>query len=425
MGKKSEPLWDVIVLGGGASGSLAAITAARKGARVLILEQKDKIGRKISATGNGKCNFTNEDMDLSHFRGNRELIKQVIGQFGKEDTLAFFHEIGILPKCKNGYYYPCSQTAASVVEALSMAFSELTVHVKTSAKVTGLHQDTYGFLLYTKERNTEEGYYRCRNLIIATGLLASPRLGSDGSAMNLVKGLGHRFTPVVPALCAFLAEGLDFKQAAGVRTDASVSLFIDGQPVCKDSGELQLTDYGISGIPVFQISRFASMALREKKCVTVEIDFCPLLAKDPLREELNFRIKQKDRTLQQLLNGMFPQKLIQALLKKAQLRSNLCAARMNEEQIVRLCKTLKHCIVKLTAAKGYEHAQVCAGGIKSEGIDPASLASKLVPGLYFAGEILDVDGICGGYNLQWAWSSGVVAGRSAARNTGKKTYDTD
>lgn len=409
MGNKKEPLWDIIVLGGGASGSLAAIMAARQGARVLILEQKDKIGKKILATGNGKCNFTNEDMDLSHFRGNRELLAQVMGQFGKEDTLAFFHGIGILPKCRNGYYYPNSLTAASVACALTAELGNLSVSTKTSEKVTEIERSTYGFFI-----GTQQNSYPCRRLIIAAGLLASPKLGSDGSAMELVRKLGHHFTPVVPALCAFEADGLDFKQTAGVRAEAAVTLLIDGKRVCEDTGELQLTDYGISGIPVFQISRFASMALLEKKSVTALIDFCPQLSPEQLRDELSFRVGKGTGTLQQLLNGIFPWKLITALLKKAKLPGSLKVSSMTEEQITALCSLIKGCQVRLTGSRGFEHAQVCAGGIKGEEVDPVSLASRIVPGLYFAGEILDVDGICGGYNLQWAWSSGAVAGRSAS-----------
>lgn len=409
MGKNNSTLWDVIVLGGGASGCMAAISAAENQTRVLILEHKDKIGKKILATGNGKCNFTNADIRGQYYRGNTELAMDVIARFGKEDTLAFFREIGVYPFCKNGYYYPYSQTAASVVEALSGELDRRGVRVECSVTISAIEHTKYGFCLMAGNKR-----YQCRKLILATGLLASPKLGSDGSALDLIKSLGHRFTPIVPALCAFYADGFAFRQAAGVRTDAKVTLYVEKKKVAEDSGEIQLTDYGVSGIPVFQISRFASRSLYEKKKVTLTMDFCPIMEEETLREELTRRLKKGNISLLQILNGLFPNKLIHAIIAYAQLDHKTLATDLKKEELQRLIQSIKCCEVTLDKPREYEFAQVCAGGIRSNEIDRHTLASAIVPGLYFCGELLDVDGICGGYNLQWAWSSGKVAGESAA-----------
>lgn len=408
-----EKVWDVIVLGAGASGTMAAITAAAAGRRVLLFEHKDKIGKKIYATGNGRCNFTNEDMDICHFYGNRAMAGQVMSQFSQQDTISFFHQIGIYPKCKNGYYYPNSQTASSVVKALEMELARRKVTIKTGVCVSAIfsRQGRRGaeFILHT-----QEGDFTAGRLVIATGLLASPSLGSDGSAMELVKSLGHHFLPVVPALCAFSAKGMRFREAAGVRTDARIQLYVDGKLAAEDTGELQLTEYGISGIPVFQVSRCASTALYEKRSVKALLDFCPAIRQDELYGELSARFSTEKCTTVQQLNGLLNHKLFSSLLERAGISADRQVADLDGRQIRCLTETIKAYSVELTAPKGFEHAQVCAGGIRDEEINPQTLESTLQKGLYFSGEILNVDGVCGGYNLQWAWSSGAVAGWGAA-----------
>lgn len=411
MAKKNRNLWDVIIVGAGASGLMAAVTAARAHQRVLILEQKNDIGKKILATGNGKCNFTNEKMERGCFHGNKDLIELVFSQFTKEDSLSFFHEIGIYPKEKNGYYYPHSETAASVAEAFRQELNRLNVTVMTETFVEEVIPKYAGF-----DVRTQDQIFSCRKLILAVGLFASPKLGSDGSLMNEIKELGHRFTPVVPALCGFYGKGLDFKKVQGVRVKASVALEVKGEMKELDNGEVQLTDYGISGIPVFQISRTASMALYHKKNPVVHMNFLPDFTEKELESEMKFRKTHflDTEPISMLFNGLLPTKLTEVLFLEEKLDKNKCISTMTEEQLDHLCKRIQDCPVTLTKSRGFDFAQVCAGGVKTEDIDPVTLESKLIKGLYFSGELLDVDGICGGYNLQWAWTSGYVAGKAAS-----------
>ncbi len=421
--------WDILILGAGASGCMAAITAARQGARVLLLEQKDCVGKKIPATGNGKCNFTNADLQEQAYHGNQQLVHTILGQFGLKETLSFFHDIGILPLCKNGYYYPNSRTASSVRLALEEELLHSSVQVRTGIRIhkitshavsaqnaqalqgnsTGA-DDTEGcFCLETGE----ETFY-AHKLILATGLLASPKLGSDGSAFPLIQSLGHHFTKLAPALCGFYAKGISFRRVAGVRTDARITLYIDETETASEEGELQLTDYGVSGIPVFQISRHASLALQEKHKVTLSIDFLPHLTREESDAELLGRFAVPGRQVLPQMYGLLNEKLLPVMLSLAGITgTDLCEC-IPKHKAEKFCGICRDCRITLTAARDYEYAQVCAGGIRSEEIDPNTLESRLVPGLYFAGELLDVDGICGGYNLQWAWSSGYAAGLAAA-----------
>lgn len=411
MSKKNTKLLDVIVIGAGASGMMAAITAARRGKSVAILERMNKPGKKILATGNGKCNFTNNNMDTSCFHGNIHLIQSVLDRFSKEDALSFFHEIGIWPKEKNGYYYPNSGQAASVAEALKHELDRLQVPVYLEQEVLDLFPDKYGFWIKTVQTS-----YTCRNVIIASGLLAAPKLGSDGSMFSLIKELGHRFVPVLPALCGFYAKGMQFSKVAGVRCDANLTLKIDGNTAATEQGELQLADYGISGIPVFQISSPAVRALYEKKSVTVVIDFLPDISLETLNTEFAMRIGkcETDENADRLLRGLLNQKLIPVLLKHAGIRSDEPLKNISLEKLERLSAGIHDYPVTLEKVRDFEFAQVCTGGIRTEEINEKTLESRLLSGLYFAGEILDVDGICGGYNLQWAWSSGYVAGCSVS-----------
>lgn len=405
--KLKKAAFDVVVVGAGAAGLFSAITAARRGNSVLILEKNNKIGKKLLATGNGKCNFTNEDMDVSHFFGDKEMVTQILGQFSKEDCLSFFLKLGILPKCKNGYYYPNSQAASSVVQALWLEVKRLGIELFYQAEIRSIQKKKMEFEIFF---SSQEVY--CRKLILAPGLLANPKLGSDGSLFDIIRGLGHRFTPIVPALCGLHCAGLAFKELTGIRCAARVSVWVEGNKEAEDTGELQLAEYGISGIPVFQISRIASLAVSENRFCQIHIDFLPELTDAEVLAELRRRKEQFSdrRTVEDFLNGLFPPKLIPVLIAQAGISRTLLSADLSQKQLEVLCRVICDTIVTVKKAREFEFAQVCAGGIRTEEIDKQTLESKLVDGLYFAGEILDVDAICGGYNLQWAWSSGYVAG---------------
>lgn len=409
MGKKEEnKIWDVIVVGAGASGMMAAITAARRNLSVLVIEHMQKAGKKLLATGNGRCNFTNAVMEGDCFYGNRTLVQTVLSRFSVSETLDFFHEIGIYPKEKNGCYYPNSMQAASVVEAFTAEMEKCNVNQRYDTGLRSITQKDGQFLV-----NTTGGSFPGTNVILATGLLASPKLGSDGSAMPVIREMGHHFLPVLPVLCAFAASGLDFKGVSGVRCEAALSLFADKKLLAWERGELQLADYGISGIPVFQVSSPAVRALHDRQEVEVVIDFLPDLTYQEITEELLFRLKRGENTVFQMLNGLLNLKLINAIAKKAKMDVRNV---VNETQVNKLAVLLKECQVTLKEARDFSFAQACTGGIRTEEIHMDTLESMLHSGLYFAGELLDVDGICGGYNLQWAWASGYVAGSAVRKH---------
>ena len=397
-------MYDVIIIGAGASGLMAAAAAASKGARVALLEHKDDIGKKILATGNGRCNFTNTDMSVNKFHGSKALIKNGLSQFNYSDTIRFFKGLGIPAYDNAGYIYPNSRQAASVVAAFRMELMRLHVDVKTGINITDIKpaDDRTGYCI-----QTDKGSFKSKRLIIACGLTASPKLGSDGSLFRQIEALGHHIQKPLPALCGFSCDGLNFKKITGVRCDATVASVIDGQMTEQNTGELQLADYGISGIPVFQISSLMSRALDKGQKVEVIIDFLPAFSDD----ELNGYIKDRsitttdNRSLNEMLNGLLNNKL-----HKSGVSPDKKGRLLTDDDCKSLTRSIKHTAVSVKKPRGLEFAQVCAGGIYTKEIDVRTLESKIHPGLYFCGELLDVDGICGGYNLQWAWTSGYIAG---------------
>lgn len=401
-------MYDVIIIGAGASGLMAA-AAASKGARVALLEHKDDIGKKILATGNGRCNFTNTDMSVNKFHGSKALIKNGLSQFNYADTIRFFKELGIPAYDNAGYIYPNSRQAASVVAAFRMELMRLHVDVKTGINITDIKpaDDRTGYCI-----QTDKGSFKSKRLIIACGLTASPKLGSDGSLFRQIEALGHHIQKPLPALCGFSCDGLNFKKITGVRCDATVASVIDGQMTEQNTGELQLADYGISGIPVFQISSLMSRALDKGQMVEVIIDFLPAFSDD----ELNGYIKDRsitttdNRSLNEMLNGLLNNKLLLELIHKSGVSPDKKGRLLTDDDCKSLTRSIKHTAVSVKKPRGLEFAQVCAGGIYTKEIDVRTLESKIHPGLYFCGELLDVDGICGGYNLQWAWTSGYIAG---------------
>lgn len=402
-------MYDVIIIGAGASGLMAAAAAASKGARVALLEHKDDIGKKILATGNGRCNFTNTDMSVNKFHGSKALIKNGLSQFNYADTIRFFKELGIPAYDNAGYIYPNSRQAASVVAAFRMELMRLHVDVKTGINITDIKpaDDRTGYCI-----QTDKGSFKSKRLIIACGLTASPKLGSDGSLFRQIEALGHHIQKPLPALCGFSCDGLNFKKITGVRCDATVASVIDGQMTEQNTGELQLADYGISGIPVFQISSLMSRALDKGQRVKVIIDFLPAFSDD----ELNGYIKDRsitttdNRSLNEMLNGLLNNKLLLELIHKSGVSPDKKGRLLTDDDCKSLTRSIKHTAVSVKKPRGVEFAQVCAGGIYTKEIDVRTLESKIHPGLYFCGELLDVDGICGGYNLQWAWTSGYIAG---------------
>ena len=402
----------VVIVGGGASGLLAAISAAHEGADVTIVEQKDKLGKKILSTGNGRCNLTNEYMNKDCFRGDDiSVVSKVLKQFGYQQTISFFEELGVILKERQGYIYPITEQAGTILDVLCMEIKQLGVRVMLNQSVVSISKSDSFFQVKTsKERLT------CNAVILATGGKAASVLGSDGSGYTLAKSFGHRISPVVPALVQLVGKGHFYKQVSGVRTQAKVSLYIDEKLACEDTGELQLTNYGISGIPVFQVSRYAAKALYEKRSVMAELDLLPSLTDDEFEDFLSKRIQmQAYKTAEEFLTGIFNKKLIGLLLKASRIDTDTSICDVTEEQLKKLLHVSKHFRIEIQETNGFEQAQVCAGGVCTTEVHPQTMESMYIDGLYFTGELLDIDGMCGGYNLQWAWSTGFIAGKHAAK----------
>lgn len=410
--EKGVRLNKIIIIGGGASGMMAAISAARQGADVTILEHMDRIGKKILSTGNGKCNYTNRKQGLRFYRGeNPAFVLPALEQFGFEATIAFFKGLGIVPKERDGYFYPASGQASSVLDVLRMELRRLNVKVQTNCSVSSVRTSGKRF-----EIKAGRELFLADKCIFACGGKAFPKSGSDGSAFCHIQKLGHTFVDVVPALVQMKAKQSFFKSLAGIRTDAVIRLFVDRTEVSKDRGELQFTKEGISGIPAFQVSRYAARAFAKKKKVRASLDLAPDFTKEELKRELEERFfRQDQKTAEEALIGFFPKKLIPILLKENGISLHEASAVVSADKAEGLSRYLKHMPLDLTETEGFDKAQACAGGVSTAEIHADTMESDVLSGIYFAGEVIDVDGMCGGYNLQWAWSSGYAAGTHAAR----------
>lgn len=397
------------IIGGGAAGMMAAITAAGQGAEVTVLERGERVGKKILMTGNGKCNLGNIFLDLDKYYGSdKEWIGEALQRFGTEETLQFFHSLGLLIKNKNGYLYPACEQAAVVLDVLRNEMKALGVEPVCECKINQISAHDNGITVSDGKQN-----FTFDKVILACGSKAAPKTGSDGSGYKLAKQLGHHIVPTVPALVQ-LKCGEDYMKAvAGVRAEGRIQIWKDGECVAEETGELQFTEYGISGIPVFQISRVVNYILREQKEVQVVLNLLPDFEENDFEQLIAGRnLLQGQRTIEEFFTGILNKKIMTLFMKLAGLKPNMPVEQADEEtvnQVYQLCRQWK---LHVTGSNPYDNAQVCAGGVDVSEVT-GEMESKLVPGVYFAGELLDVDGKCGGYNLQWAWTSGYLAAMAA------------
>lgn len=400
------------IVGGGAAGMMAAITAAGQGAKVCILERNDRLGKKILATGNGKCNFTNRVMDKYCYDGEDvDRAWEVIRQFPMERTVSFFEELGMLSKEKNGYFYPACEQASVLLDTLRFAIEDLGIQVLYEKKVSGIKKDGTRIKVLG---GTES--FSFDKVVVTGGGKAAPKTGSDGSSIKLARQLGHNVIAPYPALVQLRCEEDFCKAIAGIRCDAEITLFSNGVPLVVERGELQLTDYGISGIPIFQLSGIANRELAEGKSLKVEIDFLPDYSDKEWRRFGERRMKQMcGRRVEEFCNGLLNKKLMQLFVKLCGLKGDKQISQISREKVDSLFYLCKHFVLHVNDSNGYEQAQVSGGGVDLSELSE-HMESLKVPGVYFAGEVADVYGRCGGYNLQWAWSSGYVAGMHAAKS---------
>ena len=416
----------VIVAGGGASGLAAAVTAAENGAKVTVLEHKDRVGKKILMTGNGKCNLTNmSDVHGKYYSSDTASLEQIydtLVRFDAQETRKFFQRLGLYTKEKrDGGVYPVSEQASIVLNVLRSACGRLGVTIRTDCALTAVLPKKNGGIARVMQegRNAQEIAYD--RLILATGGKAAPVSGSDGSGYALAKSLGHRIIEPLPALVQLRCEGGFFKALSGVRAQGTVRLLIDGTEIAAETGELQLTDYGISGIPVFQLSRLASRALYDGKRCEASLDFISYIfgsnaldsrkIDSKIEENMNFF---PDKTVEEYLSGLVHKKIAAVVCKQNGIAAGVTIRQAGEEKVRRCIKLLSDFRVRVAAPKSFDSAQVCCGGVALQEVDEHFM-SRRCHGLYLAGELLDCDGICGGFNLQWAWATGHIAGEAAAR----------
>lgn len=419
----------------------AAVSAARQGAEVTLLERNDRLGKKILSTGNGKCNLSNLDLGPGqYYTSEPERLKGFLERFGVKDTISFFEGLGLLIKDRNGCLYPVSEQASSVLDVLRFQIGrEPRIQVKYLCRIEEIRQVWDGGKALDGRRvpgsgkalgggkapggrqrggiqlRAGDGEFVFDSVILACGGRAAPKTGSDGDGYRLARQLGHKLTPVVPALVQLRCREEWLKSVAGVRAEAELMFWDASGEMQRERGELQLTDYGISGIPVFQLSRQAGYILREQKELEIRIDFLPDYPREGFGERM-MRARAMggpEETAEEYFAGMLNKKLMTLLIKLAGMRPSDSVMRAERERVVRVYELCRELPVWVNGSNSFENAQVCAGGVPLCEVTDW-LESMKAPGVYFAGELLDVDGRCGGYNLQWAWSSGYLAGMYAA-----------
>ena len=417
----------VAVIGGGASGCMAAITAAQAGADVHIFEKNEKPGKKLYATGNGRCNLTNLYMDDSCYhtrtadKNGSSLIHSAIERYSPADQIRFFADLGVPVYDRDGYVYPRTNQAQTVVRALEKRIAALGIRVHTGCPVRKIRRSQQGTkaddaVFYVDCNDREARAFD--TVILCTGGMAGPQYGTTGDGYRLAASFSHKISTPLPALTALECRGQFLKRAAGVRCRAAVTLYTgnDKKQIRegREEGEVQMTDYGISGIPVMQISGMAARLLESKQRVFVQIDFLPEFSDSAFSDEIERRMREdRSQMLGDLFLGLVHKKILDLLLAEKGLQAEMKARRIDDAGIRQILQSMREYTLEVIQVKSFKQAQVTSGGILLEDTD-ADFQSRLQPGLFFAGEVLDVDGRCGGYNLQWAFATGYIAGLAAA-----------
>lgn len=402
------------IVGGGAAGMMAAITAARAGARVTLFEHGQRIGKKILSTGNGKCNFTNLSLSKDDYYGNHpSFVASAFQYFDQYAAISFFEEAGMIcTSMRDGYCYPFSGQASTVLNVMRMLLDSLGVIVHTECEITRMEKskDNGEFFVFTADKKK----YRFTKLILACGGKAAPSTGSDGSGYAFAKAFGHKVYKPLPALTYLTSRDKALIQVAGVRCRASISLISDKKVLQVEEGELQLNKNNLSGIPVFQLSHRGIQAI-EKGCkVSLSVDLLKDFDKDETIALLQ-RLQKcyPQQTVEEAFTGLLNKKLVSMLLGRCQISHTLLIKKLTQAQMEQFTYLVHHVVFEIDGHGDFASAQVTMGGVDTSQISPYMM-SELVDGLYMIGELLDVDGRCGGYNLQWAWTSGYIAGMHSA-----------
>lgn len=406
---------DLIIVGGGASGLAAAITAKDLGIDVAILEGTDRIGKKILATGNGRCNISNRSIKypfINYHSENKNFFNDVLNTYSVYDIENFFLSLGLpLVELKNRKLYPKSLQASSIVDIFRLAIDDRNIPLYTDCKVKDIHKEKK-FILSTN--NEAQKLFTCKKIILACGGKSAVKTGSDGSGYNLAKSLGHNIIQPIPGIVQLKLEHKSLKALSGIKFDGYATLLVNGEEKRREFGEILFTDYGISGPPILQISGGASKALLNHKNVEILIDMNPTLTKEEISCFIENHIAMfSHRSIIDVLIGVVNKKLIPILLKEANIK-NLHAPcyDLGWKEKSTLINLLKEWKFKCIDTNSFTHAQVTIGGVDTKDIESSTLESKICKGLYFCGEIMDVNGDCGGFNLNWAWCSGKFVANS-------------
>ena len=397
------------IIGAGASGMAAALAAAeRADNQVILMERQARVGRKLSATGNGRCNLTNLHAMEGGYHGNSPEFSQTARNvFDVEATLEWFRSMGLFTVAEeSGRVYPYSDQANSVVDVLRFALEKSNIQLRTGFEVVKVKRTEVGFCI----ESNEEAVF-CDKVIVACGGLAGTKLGGSMAGYKLLRSLGHKCTKLRPTLVQLKSSWGGCVSLKGVRANCHAAIYYDGTLHAESTGELQFTEYGLSGPVMFEVSRDACQGAGEWTC---KLDFLPDTEESVLNAEL-LRRRQTHWKAEDLLTGILHNRLGRVLTQAVGISGYVPIAQLEEYEIAAVARAVKGFEVSLTEPLGMDSAQVTAGGIVTDEFDPATMESKLVPGLYVCGEVLDIDGDCGGYNLQWAWSSGRMAGLSAGR----------
>ncbi len=398
----------IAVIGGGAAGMMAALEAESRGAAVSVFERQNRVGRKLSVTGNGRCNLTNMNAGPHSYHGEQAgFAAPALTELGPKETLARFRSLGLLTVSeKDGRVYPLSDTAGSVVDVLRYAMASAGIRLMSSCEVSGILRTKSGYKVLWQEDSLDFD-----RVIVACGGIAGERFGGTKLGYRLLEGLGHRCTSLRCSLVQLRCDHPGCRSLKGIRADAAVSVFRSGTLTAASFGEVQFTDYGLSGPAIFEISR---EALNGPETV-VSLDLIRSVSEEELTGMLLHRAEITPQlTLGDVFLGTVQNRIGRVLAASAGLKISEPLRGLNAEQARRLAGLAKHFEFPVTGDMGTANAQVTVGGIRTEQFDAGTMESRLCPGLFACGEVLDVDGDCGGYNLQWAWSSGYLAGKNAA-----------
>ncbi len=392
---------DVIVIGGGASGLVAAIKMREAGANVTIIEKNNKLGKKLLVTGNGHCNFWNKNQDINKYHSNDMDIFKEIYEAKNKEVLDFFDKLGIVYKEINGYYYPYSMQASSILRVLEVKIQKLGINVVLGETVKKISKSTIFQIV------TDSNTYICDKVVMAVGSKAGIR---EGGSYSLVEDLGHTLIQVSPSLVQLVGKDNYYKDWAGVRSEAKLKLIQGAEVIKEEAGEVQFTDYGISGICVFNLSGIVARSLALEKELVVEINLVSWFkgSKSEFEKWLDNRaLEFKNYGIEEMLEGFLNYKLIKVILKLLKIKEDAKYQDIDKKGLVDMLWSFKF---RVKNTKDFSNAQVCSGGVRLTEVNPKTLESLKVKGLYLCGEVLDVDGDCGGYNLGFAWISGMIVG---------------